>query len=309
MWKASKLGSYTRKKDSIQLLILCSPAILFLIVFNYIPMGGLVIAFKDFRYDLGLFGSKWIGIKNFEFFFASDIAWRLIRNTVGYNVIFIVSTTIASIMLAILLNEITKRRWIKIYQTVMFFPYFLSWVVASYLLLGLMDNHLGLLNNLLEAVGLEPQGWYNDSKYWPYIFVMMNLWKGIGYTTLLYYASILAIDPQYYEAASIDGASRWQMATRITIPHIMPLIVILTLISIGKIFNANFDMFFNLPRDIGALYSTTDVIDTFVLRTFRVTGDVGMATAAGLFQSVVGLILVLFSNFLVGKVNKENAAF
>ncbi len=295
--------------NNIQLLLLCLPAIVFLFIFNYIPMGGLIIAFKDFRIDKGFWGSEWIGLKNFEFFFKSETAWRVTRNTVCYNAVFIISGLIFSLILAILLYEITNKFFVKVYQTLMFVPYFLSWVVVSCILFSLIDPKLGFLNRLIASVGIQPPDWYFDPKWWPAIFILMNLWKGLGYSTVIYYAAIIGINQEYYEAAKIDGANKFQTIKNITIPFLMPLICMLTLISIGRIFNANFDMFFNLPKDNGLLYSTCDVIDTYVYRALKVTGDTGMAMAAGFYQSIVGFILVLGSNYIVGKINDENTAF
>ncbi|WP_391571973.1 ABC transporter permease [Cohnella sp.] len=306
LYKGFKLR---RHKDTIQLLMLCLPALLLLLVFNYIPMGGLVVAFQDFRADMGFLGSEWIGLKNFEFFFASDTAWRITRNTVLYNAVFIVLGLLFSVGFAILLNEIGRRFWVKTYQTIMFIPYFLSWVIVSYMLFALLDSDLGFLNKIIQGLGYEAPSWYFEPKYWPFIIVIMNIWKTLGYSTVIYYAAILGIDQDYYEAASIDGASKWTMMTRITLPFLTPLITLLTLISIGRIFSGNFDMFFNLPKDIGVLYSTTDVIDTYVFRSLRVTGDTGMAIAAGFYQSIVGFVLVVVSNYVIRRTNEDNAAF
>lgn len=272
-------------------------------------MGGLIMAFKDFRVDKGLWGSEWVGLKNFEFFFTSDTAWRVTRNTVCYNAVFIITGLIFSVTFAILLYEVTNKVFIKLYQTIMFVPYFLSWVVVAYMLFSLLEPNLGFLNRLIINFGIQPPDWYFDPKWWPIVFVLMNLWKGLGYSTVIYYAAILGINQEYYEAAKMDGANKFQTITNITMPFLTPLISMLTLISIGRIFNANFDMFFNLPKDNGLLYSTCDVIDTYVYRALKVTGDTGMATAAGFYQSIVGFILVITSNYVVRKVNDENAAF
>lgn len=298
-----------RMKDTLQLFILCMPAVTLLLIFNYIPMGGLIIAFQDYRADLGFFESEWIGFKNFEFFFTSDTAWRITRNTVGYNAVFIILGLILSVGFAILLNEITKRFFIKVYQTLMFIPYFLSWVIVSYMLFAFLEPGFGFLNRILLDLGFQPPDWYFEPEQWPFIIVFMGLWKTLGYFVLIYYAALLGIDQEYYDAASIDGASKWNMIVHITIPALMPLILLLTLISVGRIFSGNFDMFFNLPKDNGLLYSTTEVIDTYVYRSLRVIGDAGMAIAAGFYQSVVGFILVLASNYVIKKINKENAVF
>ncbi|MEA4821954.1 MAG: ABC transporter permease subunit [Erysipelotrichales bacterium] len=304
-----KQFKFFKFKDNFQLFTLCVPAMLLLLVLNYLPMGGLIVAFQDFRFDKGILGSKWIGLKNFEFFFTSDTAWRVTRNTVCYNAIFIITLLILSVGFAILLNEISKRIFVKIYQTIMFIPYFLSWVVVSYMLFAFLEPKLGFINKIITSFGVQPPDWYFEPQFWPLIFIISYLWKNTGYYTIIYYAAILGIDHEYYEAAAIDGASKFHIVTKITIPFLMPLISMLTLISIGRIFSANFDMFYNLPKDNGLLYSTCDVIDTYVYRALRITGDTGMAIAAGFYQSVVGFLLVLTSNYIIKKTNEENAVF
>ncbi|GBG05561.1 sugar ABC transporter permease [Paenibacillus agaridevorans] len=295
--------------STAQLFLLCTPALILLLLFNYIPMGGLIVAFQDYRVDKGLLGSEWIGLKNFEFFFQSDTAWRITRNTVGYNAVIIVLSTTLAVGFAILLNEITRKLFAKIYQTLMFIPYFLSWVIVSSMLFAFLEPSLGFLNRILVGLGIQPPNWYFAPEYWPYIIVVMAIWKSLGYTSLIYFAALLGIDREYYEAASIDGASKLTMMLKITLPFLMPLISLLTLISIGRIFSGNFDMFYNLPKDNGILYSTTDVIDTYVYRSLRVMGDTGMAIAAGFYQSVVGFVLVLVSNYLIKRTNEDNAVF
>jgi len=306
-----RIGSFRFFKinSTAQLFLLCMPAIILLLLFNYIPMGGLIVAFQDYRVDRGLLGSEWIGLKNFEFFFQSDTAWRITRNTVGYNAAFIVLGTTLAVGFAILLNEITRKLFAQIYQTLMFIPYFLSWVIVSYMLFAFLEPGLGFLNKMLLGLGIQPPNWYFEPEYWPYIIVVMAIWKSLGYNALIYFAAILGIDREYYEAASIDGASKLTMMLKITLPFLMPLISLLTLISIGRIFSGNFDMFYNLPKDSGILYSTTDVIDTYVYRSLRVMGDTGMSIAAGFYQSVVGFMLVLVSNYLIRRTNEDNAVF
>lgn len=282
------------------------PAILYKLIFNYLPMLGLVIAFKQYRYDLGIWGSEWIGLKNFEFFFKSDSALTVTRNTILYNMSFIVLTLLFALTFAILLNEI-PRRWIKLHQTTLFLPYFLSWVVVGYIVFGFLDHKNGFMNVMLQSLGDQPIKWYEQAKYWPFVIILTQIWKGVGFSTLIYYAGILSIDSSYYEAAKIDGASKWQMIRKITIPLLTPLIVILLIVAIGNIFRADFGLFYFIPNDTSFLYNATDVIDTYVYRSLRVVGDVGMSTAIGLYQSVVGFILVLLSNWIIKKINSDNA--
>jgi putative aldouronate transport system permease protein len=279
---------------------------MFKLIFSYLPLIGLIIAFKKFNYAKGLWGSDWVGLKNFEFFFTSENAYRITRNTILYNMGFIVLTTVIAVGLAILMNELS-RRWLKLHQTALFLPYFLSWVVVSYVTLGFLDNSNGFLNQLLEQSGLAPISWYQEKQYWPYILILVHLWKSVGFSSLIYYAGIIGIDPSYYEAAKIDGASKLQMIRRITIPLLTPLIIILFIVAMGSIFRADFGLFFFIPNDTSFLYPTTDVIDTYVYRSLRVVGDIGMSSAIGLYQSVVGLILVLSANYIIKKINSENA--
>ncbi|CAN7622564.1 ABC transporter permease subunit [Paenibacillus sp. LjRoot153] len=289
-----------------ELFFMSLPAILYKLIFNYLPMLGLVIAFKQYRYDLGIWGSEWIGLKNFEFFFKSDNAFTVTRNTILYNMSFILLTLVFALTFAILLNEI-PRKWIKLHQTTLFLPYFLSWVVVGYIVFGFLDHKNGFMNVILQSLGDQPIKWYEQAKYWPFIIILTQIWKGVGFSTLIYYAGILSIDSSYYEAAKIDGASKWQMIRKITIPLLTPLIVILLIVAIGNIFRADFGLFYFIPNDTSFLYNATDVIDTFVYRSLRVVGDVGMSTAIGLYQSVVGFILVLLSNWIIKKINSDNA--
>jgi putative aldouronate transport system permease protein len=289
-----------------ELFLLALPAVIFKIIFSYLPLIGLVIAFKKYNYMQGLWGSDWVGLKNFEFFFTSDNAFRITRNTILYNASFIVLTTAIAVTFAILMNEI-NRRWLKVHQTILFLPYFLSWVVVSYVTLGFLEQKSGFLNQILISFGAGPVKWYQESAYWPFIIIVVHLWKAVGFSSLIYYAGILGIDPSYYEAAKIDGASKLQMVRNITIPLLTPLIIILFIVAVGGIFRADFGLFFFVPNDVSFLYPVTDVIDTYVYRSLRVVGDLGMSTAVGLYQSVVGFILVLTANWIIKKINSDNA--
>ncbi|MBO9609652.1 MAG: sugar ABC transporter permease [Paenibacillaceae bacterium] len=289
-----------------ELFLMALPGVLFKVIFNYLPLIGLIIAFKRYNYAKGLWGSDWVGFENFKFFFTSDNAFRITRNTILYNAGFIVLTTVIAVAFAIMMNEI-NRRWLKLHQTVLFLPYFLSWVVVSYVTLGFLDHKNGFLNQILMSFGADPIKWYQDSAYWPVIIVLVYLWKSVGFSSLIYYAGIIGIDPSYYEAARIDGASKLQMVRSITIPLLTPLIVILFIVAVGGIFRADFGLFYFVPNDVSFLYPVTDVIDTYVYRSLRVVGDVGMSTAVGLYQSIVGLVLVLTTNWIIKKINSENA--
>ncbi|RXZ82122.1 sugar ABC transporter permease [Paenibacillaceae bacterium] len=299
-------GSWRTFKRNRELFLLSLPAILFKLVFNYLPLVGLMIAFKKFRYDLGIFGSPWNGLDNFKFFFVSDNAWRITKNTILYNSGFIVITMMVALLLAVLLNEMSSRA-VKGYQTALFLPYFLSWVVVGYVVLAFLEQDRGLLHQLFSSFGWKPVNWYQEAEHWPFILNAVNLWKTVGFSTLVYYAGIIGISPTYYEAAKIDGASKWQMVRKITLPLLTPLIIVLLIIAIGGIFRADFGLFYFIPNNSSFLYATTDVIDTYVFRALRTVGDVGMSAAVGLYQSVIGFILVVLSNWIIKKLNADNA--
>jgi putative aldouronate transport system permease protein len=295
------------KKNS-ELFLIGLPAMLAFFLVAYLPMFGLIIAFKKYSYDLGIFKSPWAGFENFKFFFTSQDAFRVTRNTILLNGAFIIIGLTFAVLLAIMLNEVSKRA-VKTYQTILFFPYFLSWVVVGYLTYGLLNKNLGVLNSLLKLVHIAPVDWYAEPAYWPAIIILTYLWKNAGYLAIIFYTGILGIDTTYYEAASIDGASKLDQIRHITIPSIMPLIILMVMLNIGKIFYSDFGLFYFIPRDIGTLYPTTDVIDTYVYRSLRAVGDLGMASAAGFYQSIVGFVLVLASNMIIKKVSPENAVF
>ncbi|MBP3361532.1 MAG: sugar ABC transporter permease [Clostridia bacterium] len=309
---SQKKIKHNRKKGpnkcDIEMLILALPALLFFVIFHYIPMMGVVIAFKDYSYNLGLFGSKWVGLRNFEFFFTSQDAWMLTRNTVGYAVLFLVVGTFASVFVALLLNEIKSKAAIKIYQTSMILPYFLSWVIVGYITYVLFNPKLGVLNHMLAALGMREIDWYSETKYWPFILTIVNTWKAVGMNSIFYYSSLLSVDPALYEAAEIDGATRFQRMLSISLPSLTPTITVLTILAVGNIFRGDFGLFFQIPRNVGVLYPVTDIIDTYVYRGLRF-GDVGITAAVGLFQSVVGMVTVIATNMIVNKINPENAMF
>ncbi len=290
--------------------IMMLPGIILLIINNYIPMFGIIIAFKTVNYTDGILGSPWSGLTNFEFLFKTKDAWIITRNTLLYNSLFILLNMTIPLAFALMLNEMKNIVVAKIHQTLMFLPYFLSMIVISYLVFGFMSDEHGYLNGtLLPSLGMEPVRWYFTKEIWPYVLTLVNTWKGMGYFTVIYMAAIIGIDNEYYEAAMIDGASKWQQMKNITIPLIMPIIMIMMLLQIGKIFNADFGLFFQVPRESGVLFPVTNVIDTYVYRTFLTVGDIGLSSAAGLLQSVVGFTLVFFSNWVVRRFNSENALF
>lgn len=290
-------------------LLMAAPGLLLLFVFSYLPMFGIIIAFKDYRAAEGIFDSAWVGLKNFEFLFRSPALSRITFNTIFLNAIFIITGTVAAIGLALMLNEVRFKLAARTYQTVVFFPYFISWVIVGYFSFAMLNSDSGLVNSVLRSLGLEDVAWYSSPQYWPGILTAVNIWKGVGYGSVLYLAGMLGINQEYYEAAMLDGATKWQQIRYITLPFLVPIMAITTLLAIGRIFYADFGLFYYVTRDNSLLYSTTDVIDTYVFRALRVNADVGMAAATGLYQSFVGFVLVVFSNWLVKRVNPERALF
>lgn len=292
------------------LFLMLLPATAVLIFNNYIPMAGVIVAFKTYTFDGGIFGSPWAGFENFKYMFQTEEAWIATRNTVLYNAVFIFLNTTVAITLAIGLNELRNRWLAKFYQSSLLFPYFLSFVAVSYLAYAFLGGGTGFINkSILEPLGISAISWYSEPEHWVYILPIVNLWKGVGYTMVVYLASIVAIDPEYYEAAHIDGASKWQQILKITIPLMLPVIIIMIILQIGRIFNADFGLFYQVPLDSGPLYPTTNVIDTFVYRSFLLNGNVGMSAAAGLYQALVGLVIVYVTNYTVRRISKENALF
>jgi putative aldouronate transport system permease protein len=295
-------------KKNIQLILLALPAILLIFIFSYIPMGGIFLAFKNIDYALGIFRSPWVGFANFNFFFTSEDAWLVVRNTLSYNIVFIAVGTFLSVMFAILLNEVLSTKLIKVYQTIFFFPYFFSWIIVAYMTYSFIGPY-GTVTSLLSKLGFASFDFYSETWVWPILLTLINIWKGLGYVSIIFYAGIMGISQEYFEAAAIDGASKFQMIRKITIPLLMPLIAIITLLSVGKIFYSDFGLFYFVPREIGQLYPVTQVIDTYVYRMLKISGDIGMSSAVGLFQSALGFVVVLLSNYIVGKVNEENKLF
>lgn len=303
-----KKSFFKRFAENFELLLLTLPALLCFLIFHYLPMFGVIIAFKDFNYEKGIFGSDWNGLKNFEFFFTSQDAWRITRNTIGYSIAFMVTGTIAAIFVALLLFEIRNKLALKVYQTVIILPRFLSWVVIGFITYIMLNPVSGIFNQILKIFGAEGIQWYSKPEYWPILLIVVNIWNGVGMGSIVYYASLMGIDSSLYEAAEIDGAGRWKQIWNISIPSLIPLIVVLNILAVGNIFRGDFGMFYNIPRDVGMLYSTTDIIDTYVFRGLR-TGDIGMSSAVGFFQSFVGLVLVYATNITVKKFSPENALF
>ena len=306
----NKISLRRRMKRCFPMYLMVLPGLIYLIVNNYIPMSGMIIAFKHINWNKGILGSDWAGLSNFEYLFKTKDAFVITRNTLLYNIAFIVLGTVLAIAVAVILNEIRSKQAKKIYQTVFLLPYLISMIIVSYLVYALLSIESGFINRtILEPLGLPAIQWYQESKYWPFILVIINVWKSFGYNSIIYYSTLVGIDPGYYEAAVIDGASRWQQIRYVTLPCLMPTIITLTLLAIGKIFYSDFGLFYQVPMDSGPLYNVTNTIDTYVYRGLIKLNDVGMSSAAGVYQSLVGFVLVLGANWLVRKIDSENALF
>lgn len=299
-----------RIKAGIPLYTMMIPGMIYLIVNNYMPMAGLVVAFKQYNAKKGIFGSDWIGFKNFEYLFKTSDAWVITRNTLLYNTAFIILNTVISIFIAILLSELFSVRARKIYQSAILLPFLISTVIAGYLVFGFLSTDSGFVNkNVLPLLGIDPISWYNEPKYWPVVITVVYLWKNIGYSCIVYLSAIIGIDKQYYEAAALEGAGKVRQIFTITLPMIKSVIIMLVLLAIGRIFYADFGLFYQVPMNSGALYSTTNVIDTYVYRSLLQIGNIGMSSAAGFYQSVVGLILVTLANLIIRKIDPDSALF
>ena len=298
-----------RIKKNIPVYIMLLPGFLYLLVNNYIPMAGMMIAFKDVDFAKGILRSDWIGFKNFEFLFRTPDAFRITRNTLLYNAGFIVVNLAVAVLFAILLSEIRSKWAVKTYQTVILLPYMISMVIVSYLAYAFLATDAGLINGVLKTFGVNKISWYTTEKYWPVILIVVNCWKGVGYGTVVYLASILGIDRTLYEAASVDGITRLQSIRYITLPMIKPTIITMVLLNVGRIFYSDFGLFYQVPMNSGALLNVTNTIDTYVYRGLITLGDIGMSSAAGVYQSFVGFIVILVANWLTRKYSSENALF
>lgn len=296
------------------LIFMALPGFIWMIFFFYIPVLGNIVAFKDFRYSpdgflASLKNSPWIGFDNFKFLFSSSDAYLITRNTLLYNIAFILIGLVCAILFAVVLSEIRSRKMIKIYQTSMLLPYFLSWVIIGYFVYAFLSPDKGVLNSMITSFGGEAINWYNEPKYWPFILIVLGVWKSVGYSSIIYFAAIMGINPTYYEAAMVDGATKWQQIRHVTLPQLIPLITILSILSVGNIFKADFGLFYQVTRNSGVLYEVTSVLDTYVYNGLANTGDIGMAAAAGLYQSVVGCVLLIAANAVVRKLDDSSALF
>jgi putative aldouronate transport system permease protein len=306
----SKANKPRPLKKTAPLLLLAVPGLLYFFINSYIPMFGIFIAFKEPNYAKGIFRSDWIGLDNFKFLFQTSDAWIMTRNTLLYNLAFIVFGTILSIIIAILMAELLSKIFTRAYLSGLVLPSLVSMVVLSLLVYAFLNADSGFVNtSILRPLGIPEVSWYSEPKYWPYLLVSIQLWKTAGYGSIIYFAAISGIDKSIYEAAKIDGAGKLRQIRTITLPLLKPTVIILALMSIGRIFNSDFGLFYQVPLNAGALYSTTQTIDTYVYRALMQLNDIGMSAAAGLYQSLVGFVLVVAVNAIVRKLSPDNALF
>lgn len=300
----------TRRDKTLYLLAV--PGVAFFLLFSYAPMFGIVMAFKDFNVTEGILGSPWTGLENFRFFFTSGNAGRVLFNTLFLNILFIAATTFCSVWLAILLNEIRLRRTKRTLQSIVFLPYFISPIVISIMLQGFLagiGGQGGIIDEWLGVFNFPSVSWYSTPGVWPWVLTILKVWQSAGYLSIIYLAAITAIPDEVYEAARIDGASSAKIASRITLPLLVPTMIVLLLLNIGRIFYGDFGMIYAIVGDNGTLFPSTDVIDTYVFRALRTSGDLGMTAAVGLFQSAIGFVLVLTATAVVRRFSRESSIF
>ena len=299
-----------RIKQFLPLYIMLLPGIVYLIINNYLPMGGLVIAFKKVNYAVGIFNRPCARLSNFKFLFSNNDALNALRNTVLYNLGFILFGNILAITVAIALDCVKSKFLKRFSQVVILIPYLLSTVIVSYIVYAFLNPTNGFVNNsVLPLLGIDPIKWYNVPKYWPVILTIVYLWMSFGYSSILYYSTIIGIDKSLYEAAVMDGATTWQQIGHVTLPSLKFTIITLVLLAVGRICYSDFGLFYQVPQHSGLLYSTTQTIDTFVYRALLELNDVGRSSAAGFLQSILGFIMVFTANTLVSRIDKESALF
>ncbi len=304
-----KTSFFRQLKDYRALLVMLAPAAIFFFVFSYIPMAGIILAFKEYDFQAGIFGSPWNGITNFKFFFIGGAAFQVTRNTILYNLAFIFIGNALQLFAAICLSEMRRIRYKKFTQSLMFLPYFISWVLVGGFMYDILNRDQGMLPNMMQAMGFARPDAYGTPNLWPFLIVFVQAWKWLGYGSVIYLAAITGINPELYEAGMIDGANVFQLIRHITIPSLVPTIITLMLLSFGQIFRGDFQMFYQLTGNNGLLFPTTDVIDTYVIRSLLTNSDYGMAAASGMYQSVLGFALILTVNAVVKKVNADYALF
>ena len=296
------------KKNHL-LFLMILPVVLYVLLFNYAPMIGIILAFKKFNYTDGIFGSPWVGFSNFQYLIKGGVLWRTTRNTVLYNLGFMVLDVVCQMGVAIMLNEITQKWFKKLNQSLMFLPYFISFVLVQSIAYAVFNYEYGMLNKVLTSMGLEKVSVYTEAGYWPWLLTFFHVWKGLGYGVVVYLAAITGISSEYYEASTLDGATKWQQIRYITVPLLKPTAITLMLFAVGRIMKGQFELFYQLVGKNGLLYETTDIIDTYVFRSITQTFDPGMSTAAGLYQSLFGFVLIMTVNTIIKKVQPDYALF
>ncbi|MBO5070643.1 MAG: sugar ABC transporter permease [Roseburia sp.] len=308
--KEGKQRSKIKWKKILPFYIMALPGLLYLLLNNYVPMFGILIAFKDMDFQKGILGSPWCGFDNFKFLFSSATGWEIMRNTVGYAILFHIVGTICAVFIAILMNEICSVRIKKVFQTLLLLPYLMSWVVVGYLAYAYLSGETGLINNgILKPLGREGVLWYQEPKYWPFILLFFSVWKSLGYNMVVYLSSIVGISSDYYEAARIDGANKWNQIRYITLPLLKPTIVTLSILALGGIFRSDFGLFYQIPRNSGMLTSVTRTLDVYVYEALMGQANYGLSSAVSVYQSFVGLVLIVVANQLIKKYEPDSALF
>ncbi|NLD86873.1 MAG: sugar ABC transporter permease [Clostridiales bacterium] len=290
-------------------LILLLPVVVYVLVFSYAPMVGVLMAFEKYNFAKGLFGSPWVGFNNFKFLTVSNKLWPLTRNTLLYNLAFIVVGMVMEVGFAIIINEMRCRWFKKLFQSFIFLPYFISWVIAAAVVQTMLDYDNGLISRMLKSLGVPMINVYIDTRPWPFLLVFFRMWKGVGYGSIIYLSAITGIDSEMYEAAEIDGANSWQKVYRITLPNLVPTMVVLFLLACGQIFRGDFGMFYQLIGNNGVLLEVGDILDLYIYRAMAGTGNLGFGAAAGLFQSILCFVTILLANFVVKKIQPDYTLF
>lgn len=303
-----KKSEFRLFRENLPITLLALPAVIYMFIFKYVPLYGLILPFKDYKLSKGVWGSPWCGLENFKFIAGNEQILIAVRNTILYNFVWIFLGLVITIAVALLLFEMSAKS-VKVYQTAIYLPYYISWVIAAYAFSAFLDMDNGVINKMIVAFGGEPVLWYNDPKYWPYILTIAHIWKGFGSGSVIYYAALMGIDGELFEAAKIDGASKLKQIWYISLPSIKTTVVMLTILNIGKIFYGDFGLFYNFTFNSPLLYSTTDIVDTYVFRALTNLGDISLSATVGFVQSMLGFILVMSTNLITKKIDKNSALF
>ena len=307
-WGLKLKARRTIDQENAQLLLMTLPGIILVFLFCYLPKPGLAIAFKKYNPNLGVWGSQWCGLDNFKIFFTSQDAVRTIRNTVLYSSAFLILDLVCAVGLALMLYFLRSKRALKVYNTVVIVPKFMSPVIIAFIVYALFSPNFGLVNAVIKALGGDAIAWYSEPKYWPWILTVTHIWQTVGMNSVIYYASLMSLDESLLEASTLDGANRWQQICHVIIPHLVPVMVVTTVLAMGSIFSGDFGLFYQVPKDQGTLYATTDIISTYTYRAL-LGGSLEKSAAVGLFQSVVGFVMVVATNAIVKKISPENSMF